>query len=400
MNTIQDAKIKDKKVLLKVDFNVPIKDGKIEGDKRIRESLPTIQYLLDKGVTQIIIITHLGKPQGKKDDKYSLYPVANKLAELLSIDVNFSIPQDEYRLSDKIVMLENLRFNPGEEENSLEFAKELASQADIFVNDAFGTMHRAHASTSGVAVVLPSYAGLLVQKEIEYLEKLLNSKEKPFTVILGGAKITDKLPVIKNLMSKADNFLIGGAIANTFLAARRHHMGKSKVEPDSFREANIIWQNIMDEPDKNIFLPTDIVVSKAIEKPIDLKNIKVKELLNMDGIEEEMVVDIGPNTIQTFSTQILQSKRIFWNGNMGVSEVSEFSEGDKMIAETITKSSAQVVIGGGDTVSAVEKILITNNLITNNIYLSTGGGATLEFLAGKELPGLKVLGYKCIGYML
>lgn len=396
MNTIQQAQIEGKKVLLRLDLNVPIENGKILGDKRIREAIPTIQYLLDKNAIQVIIITHLGKPDGKKDFKYSLWPIANKLAELLSLDANFNNPQDEYKLSDpstslgagKISMLENLRFNPGEEENDPEFAKELSSHADIFVNDAFGTCHRAHASTSEVAAVLPSYAGLLIQKEIENLEKLLNDKEKPFTVILGGAKIADKLPVIKNLMSRTDNFLMGGAIANTFLAARRHHMGKSLVEPEAYKDASLIWQRIMDETNRNIYLPKDILMSLSQEQAKEVEEVDVEKLLQPD-YNDFYAVDIGPNTIEEYQRVIKDSKTIFWNGNMGISEVEEFSNGTESIAEAVANSEAQVVIGGGDTVAAVESLNIKND----NIFLSTGGGATLEFLAGKQLPGLKVLGY-------
>ena len=388
MNKIQDANIENKRVLLRLDLNVPIKDNQIIGDRRIREVIPTIQFLLDKNASQIIIITHLGKPKGEKVDKYSLWPIANCLAELLSLDVNFSNPQDEYKLSDKISMLENLRFNSGEEENDSEFAKQLASHADIFVNDAFGTCHRAHASTSKVAEMLPSFAGLLIQKEIENLNKLLTIKEKPFTVILGGAKIADKLPVIKNLMSRADNFLIGGAVANTFLAARRHHMGKSLVEPVAYKDANLIYQNIMDEADRNIYLPKDILMSLSQEKAEEVEEVDIEKLLQSD-YNDFYAVDIGPDTIEEYQRVIKDSKTIFGNGNMGISEVPEFSNGTDDIAEAVAKSDAQVVIGGGDTVAAVEALKISSD----KIFLSTGGGATLEFLAGKQLPGLKALGY-------
>lgn len=389
MHTIQQAKIENKKVLLRLDLNVPIDNGIISGDKRIREAVPTIQYILDHEASEITIITHLGKPKGEKDDKYSLWPVANKLAELLSINKNFNGPADKYRLSEKILMLENLRFNPGEEKNDPVFAKNLASYGDIFINDAFGTMHRAHASTSQVAVVLPSYAGLLVQKEVDHLEKILNTKEEPFTIILGGAKIADKLPVIKNLISRADNFLIGGAIANTFLAARRHHMGKSLVEEDAYREANICWQMIMDEPDKNIYLPVDLTVSLSEKRPDQVRIIKVSELLNFNQeLEEYQTVDIGPKTAEKYAEVISKSKVIFWNGNMGISEVKDFADGTINIAKAISGSGAQIIVGGGDTVAAVEATGVKSKA---NLFLSTGGGATLEFLAGKELPGLKVL---------
>lgn len=406
MQTVQDAKIEGKKVLLRLDLNVPISNGKIISDKRIREAIPTIKYLLGHGAQEIIIITHLGKPKGKIDNKYSLWSIANRLAELLKLKARFSKYQECYHISNKVIMIENLRFNAGEEKNDPAFAKKLASYAElpsgepgIFVNDAFGTMHRVHASTYEVAEVLPSYAGLLVQKEVENLEKILLTKEKPFTVILGGAKIADKLPVIKNLVSRADNFIVGGAIANTFLAARRHHMGKSLVEKDAYREANICWQMIMDEPDKSIYLPVDLVVSFSEKRPDGIKIVKTSELLNFNkDLEEYRAVDIGPKTAEQYTEVIKKSKVIFWNGNMGISEIPEFADGTINIAKAIRqladKSDAQIVVGGGDTVAAVEKLRDFREIGGKpNLFLSTGGGATLEFLAGKVLPGLKVLGY-------
>jgi len=392
MRKVQDAKIKDEKVLLRVDFNVPLDGVEIENDKRIRESIPTIQYLIDNGASKIIIVSHLGKPDGKKDDKYSLWPVASRLAELLSINIKFDKPQEEYKLSEQIILLENLRFNKGEEENEPEFVRSLANKASIYVNDAFGTCHRAHASTEGVAKLLPSYAGLLVQKEVEKLEALLKEIDHPFTFILGGAKIEDKLPVIKSFMTRADNFLIGGAIANTFLAARRHNMGKSLIEPNSFREANIIWTNLMDDSRRNVYLPNDLLLSLDNKKAEDKREVKISDLLNSD-YKDYYSVDIGPQSIKTYCEVIKNSKTIFWNGGMGVSEIEEFANGTREIAQAIIDSGAKTVIGGGDTVAAFEKITNNQSLATNNLFLSTGGGATLEFLAGKELPGLKVLGY-------
>ena len=396
MRKIQDADLKDKKVLLRVDFNVPIKKGKIEGDKRIRESLPTIQYLLDHGAKEIILMSHLGKPNGEVDIEFSLWPIANKLAELLKSEAKFSAMQEDYKINGKITLLENLRFDKGEEENANGFAHDLASKGSIYINDAFGTCHRAHASTEGLAHLLPSYTGLLVQSELEHLNALLKTYQKPFTVILGGAKIADKLPTIKNLMTRADNFLIGGAVANTFLAARRHYMGKSLVEPEVFRDANIIWQNLMDDHKRNIYLPTDLVFSMIPERPVEMSVVKTNHLLS-PNMERDMVVDIGLETVETYEQIIQKSKTIFWNGNMGLSEVKEFAQGTNRIAEAVISlakdnSEVQIVIGGGDTVTAVEELITDNKLpITDNLFLSTGGGATLEFLAGKELPGLKAL---------
>jgi 3-phosphoglycerate kinase len=236
----------------------------------------------------------------------------------------------------------------------------------------------------------------LVQSELEHLNALLKTYQKPFTVILGGAKIADKLPTIKNLMTRADNFLIGGAVANTFLAARRHYMGKSLVEPEVFRDANIIWQNLMDDHKRNIYLPTDLVFSMIPERPVEMSVVKTNHLLS-PNMERDMVVDIGLETVETYEQIIQKSKTIFWNGNMGLSEVKEFAQGTNRIAEAVISlakdnSEVQIVIGGGDTVTAVEELITDNKLpITDNLFLSTGGGATLEFLAGKELPGLKAL---------
>lgn len=386
MNKIQDTVIKDKKVLLRVDFNVPIKDGEIEGDKRIREALPTIKFLIDGGASRVTIVSHLGKPDGKKDNKYSLLPVANRLAKLLKIDVEFKNFADDYKISDKIMLLENVRFDTGEEANETKFAKTLVADNDLFVQDAFGTCHRAHASTSKVAEQLPAYAGLLVQKEVENLDKILGHVEKPFTIILGGAKIADKLPVVKNLMDKADNFLMGGAIANTFLAARRHYLGKSLVEPDEFRNANIVWQRLMDDPEKNLYLPTDSSMSLSIKQPEGFQIVKISQLLE-PNFEEFASVDIGPETIIDYEEIIKKSKTVFWNGNMGISEIKDFSTGTVAIAKAISEFDGSAVIGGGDTVTAVEKFEKKNG----NVFLSTGGGATLEYLAGKTLPGLEVL---------
>ena len=386
MQTIQDADLKDKKVLIRVGFDVPIEKGKVVSDVRIKAVLPTLDLIIKKGAKEIILISHLGRPKNH-EVKFSLYPVANKLAEILKSETKFNGSQEEYQINSKIKLLENLRFNKGEEKNSPEFSKNLASFADIYVDDAFSVIHRDHASITGVAKLLPSYGGLQVQKEVENLTKLETAKEKSFTVILGGAKIADKLPIIKNLTSRAQNFLIGGAIASTFLAARRHYLGKSLVEDEAYRAANIIWQQIMDEPDRNIYLPVDLVISRSFEKSVDQKVISVSALLKPNAIEEYAVVDIGPKTREKYAKVIAQSKTIFWNGNMGVSEVEEFSKGTEAIADAVASSSAFSVVGGGDTVGFLENA----GLIDKVSFASTGGGATLEFISGKELPGLKVL---------
>lgn len=386
MRSIEEVKVTGKRILLRTDFNVPMSGREIVDDLRIREALPTVKFLLGKAVSEIIIVTHLGRPQGH-DDKFCLWPIANRLIELLDSSKNYyDCAAESYKISDKITMLENIRFNSGEEENDPNFAEFLAGKADFFVNDAFGTCHRAHASTFGVAKILPSYAGLLVQKEVENLKKILNSKLSSFTIILGGAKIKDKLPLIKNFISRADNFLIGGAISNTFLAARNHYLSKSLVEKDDFGKVNQIWRMIMDEADRNIYLPKDLILSRSIEKSQDQRIAKIGDLLRPPK-EEFSVVDIGPKTCEMYQDVISKSKLIFWNGNMGVSEVEEFSQGTLKIVEAIACSGAQKYTGGGDTTALIRKLKLDDKFD----FISTGGGATLEFLAGKELPGLKVL---------
>lgn len=375
MRNIKDAEIKGKNVLVRIDADVPIVDGVVENARRLEASLPTLKYLLEGGA-KVTIIGHIGRPDGKVVEELKMRPVEDALIKIIGTHQNWQI-------------LENLRFNKGEEENDANFAAQLAAGQDLFVQDAFATCHRKHASTSAITEILPSYAGLSVQKEVEKLSSLLEKIEHPFTVILGGAKIADKLPVIKNLMSKADNFLIGGAIASTFLMARRHYLGKSLIEKESFNDANKIWKDLMDDSHKALYLPKDLVLSMDIKKPEDVQEINIEDLLNPGQYDEYSAVDIGPNTIEQYQTVIKDSKTIFWNGNMGISEVKEFANGTVDIAHAIVDSGATAVIGGGDTVTAVGNLNIEND----KIFLSTGGGATLEFLAGKELPGLKVLGY-------
>lgn len=373
MKKIQSVDVKNKNVLIRIDTDLPIKDGKTLSDCRLRASLPTLKYLLENGA-KVTIIGHIGRPKGKEVGDLKMRPVEDKLIELLGTHQNWQI-------------LENLRFNKGEEGNDPELAKQLAASQDLFVQDAFATCHREHASTSAITKILPSYAGMSIQKEVEKLTPILADIQKPFTVILGGAKISDKLPLLKNLSSRAQNFLIGGAIGSTFLAARRHFLGKSLVEENAFREANIIWQNIMDDPNRNIYLPLDIVFSKYLENPAEVQIIKSKDLLS-PNFTDLLAVDIGPETIESYKKVIKNSKTIFWNGGMGVAEVPEFAKGTNEIAKTIFELNIPAVIGGGDTVAAVEAL---NLEVPDNVFLSTGGGATLEFLSGKELPGLKAL---------
>ncbi|AKM81975.1 TPA: phosphoglycerate kinase [Candidatus Berkelbacteria bacterium] len=372
MKKIHEVEIQNKNILIRIDTDVPIENGKVKNDRRLRASLKTLKYLLENNA-KVTIIGHIGRPDGE-DPELKIRPVEDKLIELLGTHQNWQI-------------LENLRFNKGEEENDPDFARQLAVGQDLFVQDAFATCHRSHASTVGIAKLLPSFAGFSVQHEIENLEKISKDKEKPFTVILGGAKIADKLPVLKNLTSRTQNFLIGGAIGSTFLAARRHHLGESLVEEEAFRDANIVWQSITDEPDRNIFLPIDLVISHSIKKAEGVRVIKTSETLDPETMKEYAIDDIGPKTVEEYKKVIAKSKVIFWNGNMGITEVPAFADGSKQIAEAVAGSEAFSVIGGGDTVGFIENIGLADKVS----FCSTGGGATLEYISGKDLPGLKAL---------
>lgn len=365
-----EDKIKGKNVLVRIDADVPIEDGKVSDDERIKVSIPTIEYLLERGA-KVTIIGHINRPEGKVIESLKMRPVENKLIELLVSHANWRI-------------LENLRFNSGEEKNDLGFAEELATGQDVFVQDAFATAHRAHASTVGVAKLLPSYAGFSVQREVEGLQKILSSPARGFTIIIGGKKAEDKLPVIANLFEKCENFLIGGAIANIFLTAKGFRLGKSLVENKVLDQAKEILQKFQDNPAKKILLPVDLIFSKSINKPEDIRHENIEDLKNID---DYFAVDIGAEATANFLITIKNSQTIFWNGNMGVSEVEEFRKGTWKIAEAIGNSMAKKYAGGGDTAAFIRKIGLENNFD----FISNAGGATLDYLAGKKLPGLEVL---------
>lgn len=397
MKKIQDAQIEAKNVLVRIDADVPMAkewtDGntrEINDDERLRASIPTIQFLLEKGAQKISIIGHIDRPKGM-DFKYCLWPVANRLAKLLGLDhkgKKFAKPQQTYDLNEKIIIFENLRFNPGEEQNDPEFAKQLAQDQDIFVQDAFATCHRAHASTVGVAKLLPSYAGLAVQNEVENLSKILATPKDGFTIIIGGKKAEDKLPVIENLFNKAENFLIGGVVANTFLAAEGYDLGGSLVEKEVFGKTKKIINMFNQDQSRKFLLPVELVFSRSREKPLDTEMLYIGKLSGPTSkVHSFNSVDIGPETIEKYKMIISESKTIFWNGNMGISEVEEFAKGTREIAEAIVLSSAKKYAGGGDTTSFLRRIGIADKFD----YVSHAGGATLEFLAGKKLPGLEVL---------
>lgn len=388
---LEDFNFNGKTVLVRVDFNVPIKDGKVKGDDRIKKSLPTIKYIKEQG-GKIILMSHLGRPKGKYNKDLSLRPVAQRLSEILGEDILF-IDEKEVvnkEVKDKvknlknaeIALLENLRFRPEEEKNEESFSKDLASLSDIYVNDAFGTAHRAHASNVGVSKFLPSAAGFLLEKEIKYLKERLENPKRPFVAILGGAKVSDKINLIKNLLDKIDSIVIVGAMANTFIKSIGKEVGKSLVEDDKLDLA----RQIIDEASKkgvNLILPEDFI--EATEISDDAKG----QVVDASSIDKyKMVLDIGPNSLKKIKMVLKDAKTIVWNGPAGVFEVDEFSKGTVGIAKILADSDALTIVGGGDSVAAVEKAGVEDKIS----HISTGGGASLELLEGKVLPAIKALG--------
>ena len=383
--SVRDLDVRDKRVLVRVDFNVPVKDGEVTDDTRIRRALPTIRHLLEEGARPILI-SHLGRPKGEPDPKYAMDPVAARLQELLGepvkkLDAAVG-PEVEEALEDwdgrGVVLLENSRFYPGETSNDPEFADQLAALADLYVNDAFGAAHRAHATTVGVAERLPAAAGLLMEEEIDYLDKVLKDPERPFVAILGGAKVSDKLGVIESLLGTADSLLIGGAMCFTFFKAQGYEIGNSLVEDDYLEEA----KRLMEEAGDRLVLPVDVVVAEAMEEDAESETVPV------DGIPAgKMGLDIGPKTVDLFSEHISGASTIFWNGPMGVFEIDAFAKGTEGVARAVAESGATSVVGGGDSVAAVNKLGLEDRMS----HISTGGGASLEYVEGKELPGIAVL---------
>lgn len=387
---LEDFDIKDKKVLVRVDFNVPIKDGKVMGDDRIVKSLNTINYLKDHGA-KIILISHLGRPKGKYNKDMSLFPVSKRLGEILNEDIVFigekEVVNDKVKekvnelKSGQIALLENLRFVPGEEKNDPEFAKKLADLADIYVNDAFGTAHRAHASNVGVSKYLPSACGFLLEKEIKYLLEILKSPEKPFVAILGGAKVSDKINLIKNLLDKVDSIIIVGAMANTFIKSMGKSVGKSLVEDDKLDLARETMA-LAAEKGVDFILPVDFIEAGEISD--DAK----EKVVDIDGVDaQKMILDIGPESINNIKNILKDAKTVVWNGPAGVFEVDKFAKGTVEIARALAKSGAISIVGGGDSVAAIEKAKVKDKIT----HISTGGGASLELLEGKELPALRAL---------
>ncbi|MFC4023799.1 phosphoglycerate kinase [Oceanobacillus longus] len=386
--TLQDLDVKGKKVFCRVDFNVPLKEGSITDDTRIKAAVPTINYLTEQGAI-VILASHLGRPNGQVVDDLRLDPVAKQLSNLIGKDVvkTDSVYGDEVneaisQLSDgDVLLLENVRFEAGEEKNDPELIQAFADMADFYVNDAFGAAHRAHASTTGVAEKLPSAAGYLMEKEIAALGSALNNPERPFTAIIGGAKVKDKINVIDNLLEKVDNLIIGGGLAYTFIKAQGHEIGKSLLEEDKIDLAKQFMKKA-EEKGVNFVLPVDAVVADDFS---ETANTKIVDINQIPGDWEAL--DIGPKTREIYSQIVADSKLIIWNGPMGVFELNPFAGGTKAVAESLAETEGFSIIGGGDSAAAVEKF----DLASEMNHVSTGGGASLEYMEGKVLPGVAAL---------
>ncbi len=383
--TVRDIDLKGKRVLMRVDFNVPMQDGKVTDDKRIKASLPTIQYVLDQGAS-LILMSHLGRPKGGPDPEFSLRPAAEVLAGHLGRPVQMAPdcvgPEVEKMAKalqpGEVLMLENTRFHAGEEKNDLELAKQMAALGDVYVNDAFGSAHRAHSSTEGVARFLPAVAGFLMEQELEYLGRATANPEHPYIAILGGAKISDKILVVENLLAKCDKLIIGGGMANTFLAAKGLNMQDSLVEAESIETARAILAKHADK----IILPVDAVVADKFDAEA------ASQVVDVDKIPAGWrMLDVGPKTLELYKQALTGAKLIVWNGPVGVFEFPKFAEGTFALAKMLAESGATTVIGGGDSASAVKKAGVAKQMT----HVSTGGGASLEFLEGKELPGVAAL---------
>ena len=388
--TVSDADVKGKKVLLRCDFNVPQDKatGEITSDKRIVAALPTIKYLLEQGAA-VIACSHLGKPKGTWKESLTLAPVAKRLSELLGQEVIFAkdiIGEDAKAKAaalqpGQIILLENLRFDIGEEKNNPEFAKELASMAEVFVSDAFGTVHRAHASTAGVAAYLPAYSGMLVEKELSIMGKALDDPKRPFVAILGGAKVSSKIGVINNLLEKADTIIIGGGMSYTFQKAQGYEVGNSLLESD-WLDYSLDMLKKAKEKGVKLLLPVDTVVGKEFDANTERQIVDADKMpAGWEGM------DIGPKTIELFSEAVKDAGTVVWNGPMGVFEFPAFAVGTEAMAKALAASDAVTIVGGGDSAAAVEKLGYADKMT----HISTGGGASLEFLEGKELPGVACL---------
>ena len=389
--TIRDLDLRGRRVFVRVDFNVPLKNGVIGDDTRIRESLPTIEYALGAGASCVILASHLGRPKGKPNPEMSLKPVADRLGELLGRPVLFAddcvgmAAETTVKSAERrgVVLLENLRFHPEEEKNDAGFAKQLASLADVYVNDAFGAAHRAHASVEAMVRLVPeSGAGLLMEKELRYLGDTLAEPERPFVAVLGGAKVSDKIEVIENLIARVDRLLIGGAMAYTFFKALGKPVGRSLVEDDKLDSARDIMARAK-QRGLDLLLPVDHVVAPKLEAGVPTETLSVDDA----AIGDRMGLDIGPATVRAYIAALKDAKTVVWNGPMGVFEIDAFAQGTIAVAQAVAAADGTTIIGGGDSIAAIRKAGVSDRIT----HISTGGGASLEFLGGQTLPGVAVL---------
>lgn len=388
--TVRDIDVSGKKVLVRCDFNVPMKDGRITDDIRITSALPTIRYLVENGA-KVILMSHMGRPKGEAKPEYSLKPVADRLSELLAKDVIFAASDvvvddtvkaaaDALEAGD-VMLLQNVRYRKEETKNEEPFTGQLASLGEIFVNDAFGTAHRAHCSTAGLAEYMPSVSGFLIEKEVKFLGDALEAPERPFVAIMGGAKVGDKIPVIENLLKKVDKLIIGGGMSYTFFKAMGYEIGTSILDEESIELASQLMQKA-EQAGVELLLPVDTVCAAEFSNDAD------KAVFDRDKIPADMMgMDIGPKTIDLYKKAIADAKTIVWNGPAGVFEMSNFAEGTRAIAEALAAGDAVTIIGGGDSAAAVEQFGFADKMT----HISTGGGASLEFLEGKALPGIECL---------
>ena len=389
LNTIRDADLTGKRVLIRVDFNVPLKEGVVKDDTRIRAVLPTIEYILSQKGASLVVMSHFGRPKGKKNPEFSMAPIGKRFAELLGKPVKVAPdvigPEVEKEVkalkAGEVLLLENVRFYPDEEANNPDYAKALASYGDVYVNDAFGTAHRAHASTEGVAHFLPSYAGFLIEKEVKFMAPLLENPAHPFVAIIGGAKVSSKIGVLQSLLRTCDTMVIGGGMAYTFLTVQGHKVGKSLVEADYLDTARDFLKAAA-EKKVNVILPVDHIAAEAFDEnaaPVAVDGIDIPDNL--------MGMDVGPKTIALIKDVISKAKSVVWNGPLGVFEFDSFAKGTLDIAKAVADCKGTTVVGGGDSVAAVNKFGLADKLS----HVSTGGGASLEFLQGLPLPGIVAL---------
>jgi phosphoglycerate kinase len=388
LRTVDRADVAARRVLVRNDFNVPLEDGKVTDDLRIRASVPTLRWLIERGA-RVICCSHLGRPKGKRDERYSLEPVAPVLGERLGSEIRFvdDVAGDLARravleLGDgEVMLLQNLRFEPGEEQNDPEFAERLAALAELYVDDAFGAAHRAHASVVGVANRLPAYAGVLLAAEVKELSRLLEGPERPFVAVLGGSKVSDKLKVLSNLLGRVDRLVVGGGMCFTFLAAQGHEIGDSLFEPDQVDAVKELLATA-ERDGKQVLLPSDVVVAREVSEDAERRTVPA------DGIESGWKgLDIGPQTAEAFAAAIRDARTVFWNGPMGVFEVAPFAAGTKTVAEAVAATDGFTVVGGGDSAAALAELGLAGRVD----HLSTGGGASLELLEGRTLPGVAAI---------